>query len=99
MKQVIERHPTLGQKSTSNPPKNHIPLYAQQFYKEWLYIRGINKSIESFIQKNDYPQGEKFSSSKADKIKKHIDIYFLKLKKKEDYKKILVIYVYQRKML
>ena len=75
MKQVIEYHPIPSQKSSINKSKNHIPEYALQFKKEWLYIRGINKSIESFIKKDHdyYPQGKKFSSLSADTIKKHID--------------------------
>ena len=83
MKQVIEHHPILSQKSSLNKSKNHIPEYALQYKKEWLYIRGINKSIESLIQRkyDYYPQGKKFSSSSADTIKKHIDI-FLKAQKK-----------------
>ena len=54
-----------------------IPEYAQQYKKEWLYIHGINKSIESFIKrKHDYyPQGKKFICSSADTIKKHIDTF------------------------
>ena len=46
MKQVIERHPKSSQKSSinNNPHKSHIPEYAQQYKKEWLYIRGINSN-------------------------------------------------------
>ena len=52
-----------------------VPEYAQQYKKEWLYIRGINKSIESFIKrKRDYyPEGKKFSSLSANQIKKYFD--------------------------
>ena len=54
-----------------------VPEYAQQFRKEWLYIRGINKIIESLNRgKYDYyPIGKKFSCLKADKIKNHINTF------------------------
>ena len=56
---------------------NKIPEYAQQYKKEWLYIHGINKSIESFIKrKHDYfPEGKKFSSLSANQIKKYFDSF------------------------
>ena len=54
-----------------------VPEYALHYKKEWLYIRGINKSIESFIKrKHDYyPQGKKFSSLSANQIKKYFDSF------------------------
>ena len=68
-------HIVLKLKSKNKNDK--IPEYAQQYKKEWLYIRGINKSIESFIKrKNDYfPEGKKFSSLSANKIKKYFDSF------------------------
>ena len=47
---------------------NKIPEYAREYKKEWLFIRGINKELESFIRIHD-PEGKKFSSPKADRIK------------------------------
>ena len=47
---------------------NKIPEYAREYKKEWLFIRGINKELDSFIRIHD-PEGKKFSSPKADRIK------------------------------
>ena len=84
MKQVTEHHPKSSQKSSinNNPKKSHVPEYALQYKKEWLYIHRINKSIESFIKrKHDYyPQGKKFSSLSANQVKKYFD-RFLKAQK------------------
>ena len=46
MKQVIEYHTNPRQNSSINnkPKKSHIPEYALQYKKEWLYIHGINSN-------------------------------------------------------
>ena len=48
---------------------NKIPVYAREYKKEYLYIRGINKELQSFIRIDD-PEGKKFSSPKADRFKR-----------------------------
>ena len=56
----------------STPIKSKIPEYASQFKKEWLVIKGINKTCGEFIGRLDN-DGDLFNSSRANKIK-----YFIK---------------------
>ena len=50
-----------------------IPEYARDFKNEYLFIRGINKEMESFVEKYLTDTTELFLSSYNDRIK-----YFLK---------------------
>ena len=49
--------------SESTQIKSKIPEYARDFEKEWLYIRGINKTLEDFIIKYNLDASELFVSS------------------------------------
>ena len=58
----------------STPIKSKIPEYASQFKKEWLVIRGINKTCGDFIERTNYiSEGKKFNTPQANRIK-----YFIK---------------------
>ena len=59
----------------STPIKSKIPEYASQFKKEWLVIKGINKTCGEFIGRLDN-DGDLFNSSRANKIKYFIKIFF-----------------------
>ena len=72
--------------STGNNSVNKIPEYARDYKKEWLMIRGINKELESFIRIHE-PEGKKFSSPKADRIKYNIK-RFLRAQEKGKFKDI-----------
>ena len=52
---------------------NVIPEYARDFKNEYLFIRGINKEMESFVEKYLTDTTELFVSSYNDRIK-----YFIK---------------------
>ena len=51
---------------------NKIPEYARDFKNEYLFIRGINKEIESFVEKYLTDTTELFVSSYNDRIKSFI---------------------------
>ena len=51
---------------------NKIPEYAREYKKEYLFIRGINKELQSFIRIDD-PEGKKFSGPKADRFKRYFN--------------------------
>ena len=62
-----------------------IPEYAREFKNEYLFIRGINKEMESFVEKYPSDTTELFVSSYNDKIKLFIrkflkaqELYYLK---------------------
>ena len=48
---------------------NKIPDYASEFRNEYLFIRGINKTLEDFIIKYHSDCSELFVSSYSDRIK------------------------------
>ena len=52
---------------------NKIPEYAREYKKEYLFIRGLNKEFEYFINKLDKLNEGLFESNIADRIK-----YFMK---------------------
>ena len=49
---------------------NKIPEYAREYKKEYIFIRGINKELESFVYIDD---PGKFSSPKADRFKRRFN--------------------------
>ena len=51
---------------------NKIPEYARNFKNEYLFIRGINKEMESFVKKYLTDTTELFVSSYNDRIKSFI---------------------------
>ena len=51
---------------------NKIPEYARDFKNEYLFIRGINKEMESFVEKYLTDTTELFVSSYNDRIKSFI---------------------------
>ena len=51
--------------------KSKIPDYAKDFKKEWLCIRGINKTCGGFIRRLDFG-GDLFNSPQANRLKKYI---------------------------
>ena len=55
--------------------KSKIPEYASQFKKEWLVIKGINKTCGEFIGRLDN-DGDLFNSSRANRIKYYIKNFF-----------------------
>ena len=54
--------------SESTKIKSKIPDYAKDFRKEWLFIRGINKTCGEFIKRLDFG-GNLFNSSTANRLK------------------------------
>ena len=69
---VVSKMGILGQ--TSNFQKcikktNKIPEHARDFRNEYLFIRGINKTLEDFVIKYLSDCSELFVSSYSDKIK------------------------------
>ena len=48
---------------------NKIPEYAREFKNEYLFIRGINKEMGSFVEKYLTDATELFVSSYNDRIK------------------------------
>ena len=48
---------------------NQIPEYARDFKNEYLFIRGINKEMESFVEKYLSDCSELFVSKYSDRIK------------------------------
>ena len=72
---VVRKMGILGQ--TSNYQNcisgtNKIPEYAREFKNEYLFIRGINKEMESFVEKYLTETTELFVSSYNDRIKSFI---------------------------
>ena len=57
--------------SESTKIKSKIPDYAKDFRKEWLCIRGINKTCGEFIKRLDFG-GNLFNSSTANRLKYYI---------------------------
>ena len=57
--------------SESKKNKSKIPDYAKYFRKEWLCIRGINKTCGEFIKGLDFG-GDLFISPQANRLKKYI---------------------------
>ena len=51
--------------------KSKIPDYAKDFRKEWLFIRGINKTCGEFIKRLDFG-GDLFNSPQANRLKYYI---------------------------
>ena len=51
---------------------NKIPDYAKDFDKEWLFIRGINTTLENFVCEYLSDASELFVSSYSDRIKYYI---------------------------
>ena len=68
---------------TGNTSFNKIPEYARDYKKEYLFIIGLDKKLRSFIGIKDK---DKFSSSKADRIKGQFD-KFVKAQEKGRLKK------------
>ena len=58
---------------------NKMPEYARDYRKEWLFIRGINKECEKFVNRED-SIGELFKSSQA----KNLQLYFRKFLKAQE---------------
>ena len=48
---------------------NKIPEYAREFKNEYLFIKGINKEMDSFVKKYLTDTSDLFVSSYSDKIK------------------------------
>ena len=58
---------------------NKIPEYAREYKKEYLYIRGLNKEFEYFINKpEDISTYEFFHNKNVDKMIKLIEIFLKK---------------------
>ena len=66
---------------------NKIPEYARDYKKEYLYIRGLNKDFEYFINKLDKLNEGLFESNIADRIK-YIMKRFLRAQEKGKIKNI-----------
>ena len=66
---------------------NKIPEYARDYKKEYLYIRGLNKEFEYFINKLDKLNEGLFESNIADRIK-YIMKRFLRAQEKGKIKNI-----------
>ena len=72
--QVVYRMVILAQSSNFQnciKKTNKIPEYARDFEKEWLFIRGIDKTCGNFIQRLDFG-GDWFISSQANDLKFYI---------------------------
>ena len=52
---------------------NKIPEYAREYKKEYLFIRGINKELQYFVDNIDNATRGSFESHRVDRIK-----YFIK---------------------
>ena len=66
---------------------NKIPEYARDYKKEYLYIRGLNKEFEYFINKLDKLNEGLFESNIADRIKYNMK-RFLRVQEKGKIKNI-----------
>ena len=54
---------------------NKIPEHTRDFKKEWLFIRGINKTCGEFVKRLD-SEGEVFNSPQANSLKSFIKRFF-----------------------
>ena len=73
--QVVSKMVILAQTSNFQnciKKTNKIPEYAMDFKNEYLFIRGINKEMESFVEKYLTDTTELFVSSYNDRIKSFI---------------------------
>ena len=59
----------LEQKNCVRNSNSKIPEYARNFKNEYLFIRGINKEMESFVEKYLTDTTELFVSSYNERIK------------------------------
>ena len=65
---VVSKMVILGQQNCISGT-NKIPEYAMDFKNEYLFIRGINKEMDNFVEKYLTDTSELFVSSYSDKIK------------------------------
>ena len=65
---VVSKMVILGQQNCISGT-NKIPEYARDFKNEYLFIRGINKEMDNFVEKYLTDTSELFVSSYSDKIK------------------------------
>ena len=54
-----------------------IPEYAQQFRKEWMFIRGVNKEFKYFVDNIDEATSVLFQNHRVARIKKFIKRFLL----------------------
>ena len=73
---VVSKMVILGQQNCISGT-NEIPENAREFKNEYLFIKGINKEMESFVEKYLTDTTELFVSSYNDRIKSFI-IKFMK---------------------
>ena len=59
----------LEQKNCVRSINSNIPEYARDFKNEYLFIRGINREMESFVEKYLIDTTELFVSRFSDRIK------------------------------
>ena len=59
---------------------NKIPEYATNYKKEYLFIRGINKEFEYFVDYMEDPNREKFCIPKVDRFRNIIKRFYFVLK-------------------
>ena len=57
--------------------KNIFPEYVGQYFKEWLFIRCINKEFKYFVKNTNEATRGLFQNPKVDKIKKFIKKFIL----------------------
>ena len=72
---VVRKMGSLAQSSyfqNNISTTNKIPDYAKGFEKEWLFIRGINTTLENFVCEYLSDASELFVSSYSDRIKYYI---------------------------
>ena len=69
---VVRKMGILEQKNCVRSSNSKIPEYARDFKNEYLFIRGINKEMESFVEKYLTDTTELFVSSYNDRIKSFI---------------------------
>ena len=69
---VVRKMGILEQKNCVRSSNSKIPEYARDFKNEYLFIRGINKEMESFVEKYLTNTTELFVSSYNDRIKSFI---------------------------
>ena len=73
--EVVSKMGILAQtsnfKNCIKKSKSKIPDYAKDFRKEWLCIRGINKTCGEFIKRLDFG-GDLFNSPQANRLKYYI---------------------------
>ena len=66
---VVRKMGILEQKNCVRNSNSKIPEYARNFKNEYLFIRGINKEMESFVEKYLTDTAELFVSSYNERIK------------------------------